>query len=294
MMTVFKHTLRRYRGQIIGWGIAMFLYGAINIPFYDLLVRDVSALDQLMNLIPPEAWAFFGMFDVSSYASPAGYLGLQYFDVMAVLILGTFAVLAGSGLLASDEEAGRLDLILAHPVNRTSLFWGRLAGFAAATLIILFMSWLGLVLPMSFTTMNLGWGEVALPFLSLFGVLLVFGAAALLFSMLLPSRNIAAMAAGLLLVASYIFTSLDRLLQLRGNPDLDVAARMTPLYYYQGGQAIDGLNAGWLVGLLVAAATLAAIAWWRFQRRDIRVGGEGGWGLSLRRQIASAETRPGS
>jgi len=147
---------------------------------------------------------------------------------------------------------------------------------------------------MSFTTMNLGWGEVALPFLSLFGVLLVFGAAALLFSMLLPSRNIAAIAAGLLLVASYIFTSLDRLLQLRGNPDLDVAARMTPLYYYQGGQAIDGLNAGWLVGLLVAAATLAAIAWWRFQRRDIRVGGEGGWGLSLRRQIASAETRPGS
>jgi ABC-2 type transport system permease protein len=286
MLTVFKHTLRRYRGQIIGWGIAMFLYGAINIPFYDLLVQDVSAFDQLVNLIPPELWAFFGAFDVSAYASPAGYLGLQYFDVMAVLILGTFAVLAGSGLLASDEEAGRLDLILAHPVSRASLFWGRMMGFAAATVIVLLISWLGLVLPMGFTTMKLGWGEVALPFLSLLAVLMAFGAAALLFSMVLPARNIAAMAAGLLLVASYIFTSLDRLLQLRGNTDLELAARLTPLYYYQGGQAINELNVGWLIGLLVTALVLAALAWWRFQQRDIRVGGEGGWRLSLRRRTA--------
>ena len=286
MRTVFTYTLRRYRGQIIGWGMAMFLYGAINIPFYDFLVKDISAFDQLVKLIPPEAWAFFGAFDVRSYASPIGYLGLQYFDVMAVLILGTFVALVGSGLLASDEESGRLDLILAHPVSRASLFWGRAMGFAAATIIILFLSWLGLVLPMSFTTMNLSWGEVGLPFLSLFGVLMVFGAAALLFSVVLPSRNVAAMAAGLLLIASYVFTSLDRLLQLRDNTDLELAARLTPLHYYQGGQAMNGLNGGWLVGLLVAAAVFAVIAAWRFQRRDIRVAGEGGWRLSLRRSKA--------
>src|SRR3972149_7157789 len=210
MLTVFKHTLRRYRGQIIGWGIVMFLYGAINMPFYPSFANQTALFDQLLNLFPKEAFAFFGNLDIPAYATPAGYLGIQYFDVMAVLILGVFVLLLGSGLLVGDEESGRLDLILAHPVSRTSLFWGRLLGFAAVTLAILFISWLGLVLPMGLTSMNLGWGEVALPFLSLFGVLMVFGAAALLFSMLLPSRSTAAMTAGFVLVASYIITSLDR------------------------------------------------------------------------------------
>jgi ABC-2 type transport system permease protein len=179
-------------------------------------------------------------------------------------------------------------LILAHPVSRTSLFWGRVLGFAAATLAILFIAWLGLVLPMGLTSMNLGWGEVALPFLSLFGVLMVFGAAALLFSMLLPSRSTAGMAAGFILVASYIVTSLDRMLQMQGNASLETAVKFTPLNYYQGGNAIGGLNAGWLIGLLVVSAVLAALAGWRFERRDIRVAGEGSWRWSLRRRKVAA------
>lgn len=284
MMTVFRHALRHYRGQMIGWGIAMFLYGAINVPFYDSFATQKELFDQLMSLFPKEAFAFFGNFDMTSYATPAGYLGIQYFDVMAVLILGVFALLLGSGLLVSDEESGRLDLILAHPVSRMSLFWGRVLGFAAATLAILFIAWLGLVLPMSLTSMNLGWGEVALPFLSLFGVLMVFGMAALLFSMLLPSRSTAAMAAGFVLLASYILTSLDRLLQMQGNKSLQAAVKFTPLYYYEGGNAIGGLNVERLAGLLAVSAVLAALAALLFQRRDIRVVGEGSWRVSLRRQ----------
>ncbi len=51
------------------------------------------------------------------------------------VIVGIFALIAGSGLIASDEESGRLDLILAHPPSRTALFWGRLLAFVGATLL---------------------------------------------------------------------------------------------------------------------------------------------------------------
>lgn len=288
MMTVLKHTLRRARGQIIGWGIGMFLYGAINMPFYDSFAQQRELFDQMLSVFPKELFAFFGNFDITSYVTPVGYLSIQYFDVIVVLSLGIFAVLMGSGLLVGDEEAGRLDLILAHPVSRASLFWGRVLGFTVATLAILFVSWLGLVLPMGFTSMNLGWGEVALPFLSLFGVLMAFGVVALLLSLLLPSRNAAAMTAGFVLVASYIVTSLDRMLQMQGNISLKTVVKLTPLYYYEGGNAIGGLNLGWLIGLLAASAILAALAAWRFQRRDIRVAGESGWRLPLRRRKAAA------
>ena len=73
----------------------------------------------------------FGNFSMASYVTPEGFLGLQYFDLMAILILGIFAILIGSGLIASDEENGRLDLILAHPVSRTALIAGRLSAFVA-------------------------------------------------------------------------------------------------------------------------------------------------------------------
>ncbi len=111
------------------------------------------------------------------------------------------------------------------------------------------------------------------------GVLLCFGTLALLLSMLLPSRRRAGMTAGLLLVASYFLTSLARI-----NSDLEPAARLSPLNYYQSGDAIRGLNAAWFVGLLAVAVLWALLAWWRFERRDIRVGGEAGWRLpALRR-----------
>jgi ABC-2 type transport system permease protein len=109
---------------------------------------------------------------------------------------------------------------------------------------------------------------------SLGAELWVFGMLALLLSLLLPSRRLAATAAGLGLVASFFITSLARI-----NEDLETLAKLSPLNYYQGGQAITQLNLEWLGGLLAVALALTLLAWWRFERRDIRVGGEGGWGL---------------
>ncbi len=114
--------------------------------------------------------------------------------------------------------------------------------------------------------------EMVLPCLSLFGVLMFFGTLALLFSQTLPSRRAAASVSGLALVASFFLPTLAHI-----NDVIEPFARLSPLYYYQGGKAIDGLNTTWLAGLLGLALLWALLAWWRFERRDIRVGGEGGW-----------------
>jgi hypothetical protein len=71
------------------------------------------------------------------------------------------------------------------------------------------------------------------------------------------------------------------------NKDLQAVMKWTPLYFYQGGKAAQGLNASWLSVLLGATLLRTAIAWVLFQRRDIRVSGERSltrpvWG-SLRR-----------
>jgi len=63
------------------------------------------------------------------------------------------------------------------------------------------------------------------------------------------------------------------------NESLAAVARFLPYDYFQGGEALSGLDWASFLGLLAASAALALLAWWRFQRRDIRVAGEGGWRL---------------
>lgn len=269
MKTVFRYRLARLRGQILGWGVTLALYGLLMAQFYGTIVDQADQFEELLESYPKEMMAFFG--DFGDLVTPSGYLNLEYFVLMP-LILGVFSILIGSGLLAGDEESGRLDLIMAHPVSRLALFWGRSLAFVVATLAILALSWLGLYIPASWTRLHVGWIELTQAFLSLFGVLVLFGMLALWLSLILPSRRMAAMVAGIALVGSYFVTSLARI-----NADLEPIAKLSPLNYYQGGEAIEGLNVGWAVSLPMAAGLFAVLAWRHFERRDIRVGGEGGW-----------------
>src|SRR5262249_23041235 len=110
-------------------------------------------------------------------------------------------------------------------------------------------------------------------------VLLFFGALALLLSMVLPSRRLAAMTAGLGLGVSYFLSTLARL-----DTSLGAVARPSPLFFYQGGGALLNFDWLWVGGLLAVAGLFTVLAWWRFEQRDIRVVGEGVWRWPWQRQ----------
>jgi len=222
MATVFRYTMKRFRGQIIGWGIGLFLLGLLLVSFFDSFAGQQETLNELLAIYPEELTAFFG--DFTNFVTPEGFLGIEFFSYMP-LILGIFPILAGSGLLVSDEKSGRLDLILGHPVTRSAM---------------------------------------------------LFGAIAILFSLLLPSRRVAAMTAGLILVVSFFITGFVEIIS-----DLEEAAQFSPLAYYQSTDAMQGLKFDWLAGLLGMAILFILFSWWLFQRREIRVGGEGGWRIPI-------------
>lgn len=272
MWTIFRREVARSKGSILGWGVSLGLLAMWLVSFYDSLAKNKQQLDKLLALFPQELFAFFGGF--TDYFAPEGFLNMELYSYMPV-VLGIFVVLAGSGLLAADEEKGFLDLVMGHPIGRTSLFFGRLLGFVATTLAILALMWLGIMIGMQWSTyMNFGWGEMWLPNLSLLAQLLLFGSIALFFSMVLPSRRLAASAAGLVLVASFFINGMAEL-----DPGVAKIAKYLPMKYYQGGLAAAHMNWEWFGGLMGVALVFMALAWWRFVRRDIRVGGEGGWML---------------
>ncbi len=285
MLTTLRYTLSSLRGQILGWGLGVAALGLILVPFYDVFMEQQADFLQMLESYPPEFLAFFGG-DATTLATTEGYLGMYGFSLLPVIV-GIFAVIVGSGLLASDEENGRLDLIIAHPVSRAGLFWGRTLGFVAASVGIMVLGWLGFSILLGGSSLDVTWGQMAQPFLPLLAQTLIYGALALLLSMLLPSRRLAAAGAGIVLVISYFLSSMAGL-----NEGLASVAKFLPYDYFQGGEALSGLDWASFLGLLATSGVLALLAWWRFQRRDIRVAGEGGWQLPrlrIRRHAGHAQ-----
>jgi ABC-2 type transport system permease protein len=269
MLTIFRYSLARMRGQVLGWGLAMCAFAVLSVARYGVLRDNQESVMKMLGSMK-EVAAVFG--DTSKLFTPEGFLSMQLFNYLP-LILGVYAVLVGSGLLASDEENGTLDLVLAHPISRTALFAGRWLALVVSTGAILVFCWLGLVVGITcFPYLDLGWAALLLPNLSLLAVLLLYGCLALLLGTLLPSRRAAAMTAGLVMVASFFLTMFGRV-----DDGVKSVAQFFPLEYYQSGEAILGLNGAWLGGLLAGAGALTVLAWWRFERRDIRVVGEGTW-----------------
>ena len=260
------------RGQIIGWSIGLMLWGLLIISFYDSIYEMGNQFETLLENYPVELMAFFG--DLTLMTTPAGYLNVEYFSLIT-MVLGIFSIGAAVNLLVGDEERGVLDLVLAHPKSRSAIFWGRFLGLAAATILVLTVAWLSMAIRSANTKIGLNWLELLLPFLSLFAVLMLLSGVALLLSLLLPASKMAGMLSGVLIVGNFLLQGLAQF-----NDNLKKVLDFLPLKYYQGGfAAVEGLNYEWLLGLLAAALLLTVLAWLLFLRRDIRVGGEHSWSM---------------
>ncbi|MEX1246847.1 MAG: ABC transporter permease subunit [Anaerolineales bacterium] len=282
MITVFKHTLSRSRGAIIGWGLTMLLIGLMMVMFFDSIAENAAQFQQLIDIYPPEMMAFFSESGAFDFTTPEGFLSIEYFSFMP-LILGVYAILSGSGMLAADEERGVLDLVAAQPISRSALFLGRLLSIVVALVLILVLGYVGIMAGTSYSTMELDPLVLLVPFTSMFALLAFLAGLALLLSMVLPSRGMAGMVGGIVLIASFFLNGLANL-----NDTLAKVEPFLPTRYYQGEGWVAGLRMDWFLGLLAFGLGFMLLAWWAFQLRDIRVGGEGSWRLPfLRRKVAA-------
>jgi hypothetical protein len=107
------------------------------------------------------------------------------------------------------------------------------------------LAWLGFSVLLGRSSMGFTWGQMAIPFLSLLVQTLVYATLGLLLSMLLPSRSLAAMVTGLVMLLSYLISSLSFM-----NERLDLVARALPYHYFQTVMSLQELNLVWLFGLL--------------------------------------------
>ena len=210
----------------------------------------------------PEGWVTF--FGEASLDTVEGYLTAQFFGY-APLVLGVFAILAGSAALAGEESQGTLDLLLAQPVRRRRLVLAQglalTAGLGVTIAIMAVMAAATVILMDIELSPSRAFGALVL----LWPFELALALLAMLLSLLLPGRSMAGSVLAAYLIASYVLGSLSNIYAPLAN--------FRVLYvtsYYQGNGAlsaeIDWAYVIGLVGILLAAWVACLVL---FEKRDI-------------------------
>ena len=178
-----------------------------------------------------------------------------------VVMVAAFAITTANRW-TSDEESGRLELVLAQPEPRRRVM---LAHFAATTLALTIVTasiFAGAIIAAALVGMQLDTSRVAQATLGMVPVGLVVAAAGYLFSSWLHTRAVTGTLVALVL-ASFLITLLARLFHW---PD---AVLQLSIFEHYGAPLVDGLRLPRVLGLFgVAGATLSA-ATVRFARKDI-------------------------
>lgn len=210
IITIASYSLKRSFSIILGWGIPLMLLGIITIPFYDLVAENEKQLRPVLDTLKPLLKSFVGGDEAAQVFTPEGFIALRYFAFLPV-VMGIFGSVYGSGLLAADEERGILDFLMAHPISRSQIFWGRLLSFLLSLIMIIGFGWFGLWLGvLKAESMNFSPVKLWLPYLSVFAVTWLFACLSFALSMVMPSRSAAAMFSGIIVLAGYIITNLSK------------------------------------------------------------------------------------
>ncbi|WDZ84587.1 ABC transporter permease subunit [Micromonospora cathayae] len=257
----FTKALYDARRSLAGWALAIVAVGTLYASFWPTMQTPEMA--RAMQAYPQELLAAFNYRDLTS---AAGYLGSAVYGLLVPLLVAVLAIAAGTRAVAGDEEAGTLDLVLAHPVGRVRLALHRFAAVAVGVVgvaVLLGAAMVALGGAVDFAGVTVGGFAAMTVHLALFGV--VF--AALAFAVgAATGRRAAALGAGAgVAVLGYLANSVFPQVQA-----LSWTRDGSPFHWYLGGDPlVHGVQPGGLLALLATTGVLVAAGTWWFTRRDL-------------------------
>jgi beta-exotoxin I transport system permease protein len=136
---VFLKSLRDQRRTLVGWSIGVVALVLLMSAIWPTF-RDMPDLKQFLANYPKQ---FGRLFNVDAMLSGSGYLNAELFSIMLPVLFVVFGIARGARLIAGEEEAGTLEVLLVTPVSPVRLLLQQAAALAtslAALGTVLFVS----------------------------------------------------------------------------------------------------------------------------------------------------------
>ncbi len=260
---LLRRGLADHRRALLGWSIGAAAYAAMLASIFPS-VRGSVDLDKLIANYPEALKELLGV--SAAITTGPGYLDVEFFNLILPLLLLVLAIGSGARQIAGEEDAGRLELLLAYPLRRRDTVLVKGAVVAAETAVVAAAVFVALLIIDPIANLGLSTGKLAVAVLGVALIALVHGWLALTVGAAGGSRGLAIGIPAALAAAGYLVNGLH-----------GVAGWLDPFrflssFWLVGTSPLENGLTWWgvLVVALAGAAVLGAGAK-LFERRDLRV-----------------------
>lgn len=265
MIRLLLQELHFRRNAIIGWAIGLTFLPAIYVGIYPQFAEDLAGMEAILDL---EIYQAMGM----NFGTFEDWVASTVINIVPILV-AIYAVMDGTGTLAGEEEAGKLELIVALPIPRWQIITIKSIAHAIALFLILLLvaittTIVFLVIESQVET-TLVATDILWSLLYAWPIVLAFGMISLFLGAFAPRRRIAALVATVVVVVSYFGSNLSS--------QVSTLESIQPLFLFNYLDATAGLfktgpQASDVLILLTIALDAFILAVIFFQLRDITVG----------------------
>lgn len=260
--TVVYETERNLQGTAV-FVVLVSLYAVFAVgifPTFDTAGVDFEALMEGYPEVIREA------FGIEALGTIEGFLAGELYNFVWLLVLGVYFAYRAGGLIASDIEHDRLDLLLSFPVSRSSLLLEKF--FSLSVPIVALNIWTAVVVYLSVLLIGESIDPVSIVMVHVLSIPYLFACASigLVLSVLVDRADIAQRAAIGVVFALYLIESIAA-----SADGFDVFQYISPTYYYDPTAILvrERYAFGEAVLLVVATVLIVVMSLWLFNRRDI-------------------------
>jgi len=257
---VYLKSLRDQRRALIGWGIGIVLLVLLEAALWPS-VRDMPDLEQFVAGYPE---AMRKLFNLEDFATGTGFLNAELFSTVLPVLFIIFAVGRGARMLAGEEEAGTLDVLLVTPVSPVRLVVQLAASLATATAALGALVYVGLLATSPAFGLGIDAADLAAATLAMVLLGIEFGWLALAVGAATGRRGVAIGVASTAAVGAYLLYLAGELVGA-----VEPWQPLSPFHQaLTGGPLGAGLRAAYL-WMAAAAIAFLAVATPILDRRDV-------------------------
>ena len=264
LRNAYFKSIRDLRSPIVWWSLGLFLYAFAIVLFYPSF-QDIPDLNEILGDEDSIVRAFIG--NVEDLASPEGFLTAEMLSFTLPLLFIVFTLWLGTSLLAGEERRGSLEVLLSHPVRRTTMLLQKFAAIVTGTAALAVVVFIGTLVGIVIVDMDISLLNVIQAYIGLALLGVTFGALALFVGAWTGKPSTTVGAGGAVGIIGYVANTFGPIVD-----GLEWSQYLSPIYYFIGGDPMaNGLNIAHVGVLVGASAVLVGAAAYLFERRDLAV-----------------------
>lgn len=265
LRSVLGKILWERRAGMIWWVGGLSSLAMLTIAFVPTIRDSQDSVQELFEELPQGVLALFGSSDIAELLTPVGVLNSRLYASVGAILVISLAISIGTRAIAGDEEAGRLELLLAHPIPRSRIVLDAVGAMVILVGIVALVLAIILLITNPIYDLELSIAGIVAANVGVVLLAVLHGCVALAVGALTGRRSITIGVSAAVVVAGFFLNGLSEAV-----PELNSVAEFLPFrWYLKANPLATGFDWPNLALLTLVTAVLVAIAIVAFDRRDI-------------------------